>query len=104
MPRRRSIQSGEGGVMATLNLSLHLDASEFDAAMPDLKLLLERVQEIVPGIVDLGQVVAKLFVVEPDGAATSAAGHLGFALKPTYRFGVLVAAARAGNLNFGVVE
>lgn len=88
----------------TMAVKFSLDTSKLDAAMPDLQLFFERLQKVVPGVIDLSHVVPKLFVFECDDLAASVAGHCRFALEPTECFLMLVAASRAGELDLGVVK
>jgi hypothetical protein len=70
----------------------------------DAALLLEASEQVVPSIVDLPHIVSQFGIIERDRLAAPLTGELCFILKPSHRFLVLMATARAWKTDFGIIE
>jgi hypothetical protein len=87
-----------------VNLKISLHASAAVSALEKLSSLLPRLKNFEPGRVDLFQFLAEGGIIEFHTNPTALAGHVRVVAKPSDSFNVLVAAARAGNIDIGAVE
>jgi hypothetical protein len=74
---------------------------ELSSLLPDL---IERGPELGPSFVNLMELPPRFARSERDEEAAAQAGHLRMIAKPTDGLLVCLAAARAGNLDLGIIE
>ncbi|ETR75898.1 hypothetical protein X566_20000 [Afipia sp. P52-10] len=89
----------------TSPLTIKVCSEPFCAALTELSsLLVESAKNVTPSLVEAIQGGAKLCVLDCDHGAAPVTGELLYVLKPSQGLLMLVAAARAGNLDAGVIE
>jgi hypothetical protein len=95
----------DGGADPSCTLTLSLDAAPLYAALREFgSLLSELPKDLVPGLVEVIHRPLGLCMIERDMGSAAFAGHSRLVMKPSERFLMVMAAARAGKVDRGFVE